>query len=150
MGCPRQGRSRGLSVPAITSYPSDLTAALAGWIPRPSAVASTIAVRQTCFSAVAVRRDGFQPVTVDIVEKLRPGGLARNLQPRLVERLNHCCARRLGPESLFRELDSLGVFQHNRSAAVTSTTIPGRMSQTRTPSSRRHPSRDSSFTSLAP
>jgi len=32
MGCPRQGRSRGLSVPAITSYPSDLTAALAGWI----------------------------------------------------------------------------------------------------------------------
>jgi hypothetical protein len=40
MGCPRQGRSRGLSVPAITSYPSDLTAALAGWIPlRQSRVA---------------------------------------------------------------------------------------------------------------
>ena len=35
MGCPRQGRSRGLSVPAITSYPSDLTAALAGWIRCP-------------------------------------------------------------------------------------------------------------------
>ena len=34
MGCPRQGRSRGLSVPAITSYPSDLTAALADIVER--------------------------------------------------------------------------------------------------------------------